>query len=111
MAADNRAWRVAKTLRPGQAGTKKLLRRYGEALVCVRYREDLEGRTRRITVELIIDEDQIQRRELWTSIPTGRADLRAKAMKAGARWDQARKQWRMRIKTAQALGLTPPDND
>jgi hypothetical protein len=111
MTADNRPWRVAKTLRPGQDGTKKLLRRYGEALVCVRYREAEGGRTRRITVELIIEEAQIQRRELWTSIPAGRTDLRAAAMKAGARWDHIRKQWLMRIKTAQTLGLTPHDKD
>ena len=28
------------TLKPGQKGTKKLVERYGDALVCVRYRYD-----------------------------------------------------------------------
>ena len=44
------------TLRPGVPGTKKLLARYGERLVCVRYLYD-EARGRRLkTVELVIDE-------------------------------------------------------
>jgi hypothetical protein len=44
------------TLRPGMPGTKKLLARYGERLVCVRYLYD-EARNRRLkTVELVIEE-------------------------------------------------------
>ena len=44
------------TLRPGMPGTKKLLVRYGERLVCARYLYD-EARGRRLkTVELVIDE-------------------------------------------------------
>jgi len=41
-------------LRPGQNGTKKLLARYGERLVCVRYRYDEARRQRLTTVKLIV---------------------------------------------------------
>jgi len=44
------------TLRPGMPGTKRLLARYGERLVCVRHLCD-EARNRRLkTVELVIEE-------------------------------------------------------
>jgi hypothetical protein len=44
------------TLRPGMPGTKRLLARYGERLVCVRYLYD-DARNRRLkTVELVIEE-------------------------------------------------------
>lgn len=43
------------TLKPGKRGTKKLLRKYGKRLVCVRYRYDEETEMRYKTIELIID--------------------------------------------------------
>ena len=42
-------------LRPGQKGTHRLVQKYGERLVCVRYRYDYPNKTRYKTVELIID--------------------------------------------------------
>jgi len=42
------------TLRPGQKGTQKLLERYGERLVCVRYRYDAKACRQYKTVELIV---------------------------------------------------------
>jgi hypothetical protein len=44
------------TLRPGQKGTKKLVTRFGDRLICVRYRYDTMRRKRFTTVELIVDE-------------------------------------------------------
>jgi len=43
------------SLTPGQNGTKKLLARYGELLVCVRYRYDAARKVRHKTVELIVE--------------------------------------------------------
>lgn len=43
------------TLRPSQSGTKKLLARYGERLVRVRYLYDAASGRRLQTVELIIE--------------------------------------------------------
>jgi hypothetical protein len=42
-------------LKPGQKGTKRLTDKYGDALVCVRYRYDAESRQRLKTVELIVE--------------------------------------------------------
>jgi len=48
--------RANKKLLPGQPGTKKLLEKYGEKLVCVRYRYDNLRHKRIKTVELIEEE-------------------------------------------------------
>ena len=37
---------VRSKLRPGENGTKTLLKQYGEQLVCVRYRYDRQRRKR-----------------------------------------------------------------
>ena len=44
------------TLRPGKKGTKKLVARFGDRLICVRYRYDARRRKRFTTVELIVEE-------------------------------------------------------
>lgn len=41
--------------RPGQRGTQKLVTRYGDRLVCVRYRYDAAAGKRYKTVEIILD--------------------------------------------------------
>ena len=46
-------------LKPGQKGTKSLVEKYGEALVCVRYRYDEVSRTRIKTVELIVEKKEL----------------------------------------------------
>jgi hypothetical protein len=46
--------RTVKTLKPGQSGTKGLLRRDGPSLLCVRYRVDDATGERLKTVELVI---------------------------------------------------------
>src|SRR5260221_6007040 len=47
---------IRLTLRPGMAGTKKLLARYSERLVCVRYRYDRATGRRIKTAELILQD-------------------------------------------------------
>ena len=44
------------TQRPGQKGTKKLVERFGERLIFVRYRYDPQRRRSYTTAELIVDE-------------------------------------------------------
>lgn len=48
--------RTRLTLIPGQNGTKSLLERYGDRLVCVRYRYDEKKEKRYKNVELIFEE-------------------------------------------------------
>ena len=49
--------RVRLKLKPGQRGTKHLLKQFGDRLVCVRYRYDEKARKRYKTVELIESEE------------------------------------------------------
>ncbi len=104
-------------LKPGQNGTKKLLARFGERLVCVRYRYD-EARQRRFTtVELIVAQGP------WTPRPRSRqaprspeemvyvriayndAALRAKLKTLGALWRPRHKLWELPWGAARALGI------
>lgn len=59
-----RSTRVSKTLWPPQAGTKRLVQRYGEAVVCVRYRHDLKARMRYTTVEMVVDRGPVRGKRL-----------------------------------------------
>ena len=42
-------------LKPGQRGTKSLVKRYGDSLVCVRFRYDAVLGQRLTTVELVVE--------------------------------------------------------
>ncbi len=44
-----------RTLRPGDKGTKKLIEKFGDQLLCVRYRYDHLEQVRYKTVELVIE--------------------------------------------------------
>jgi hypothetical protein len=46
--------RVRRSLKPGVAGTLRWLRTYGDALICVRHREDPAGLRRMVTVEIVV---------------------------------------------------------
>ncbi|NRF67842.1 hypothetical protein HLB44_12685 [Aquincola sp. S2] len=89
----SRGTRVVKTLWPPQAGTIKLSRRYGAALLCVRYRHDATGLRRYTTVELIVDEAPVtgpgvDRRIFAVRIGRLENELQATARALGAKWDK-----------------------
>jgi len=70
----------------------KLTRRYGNALVCVRYRHDATGKHRYTTVELIVDEAPIIQRgqpddRVGVRIDADQPTLRSRAYARGAIWD------------------------
>jgi hypothetical protein len=50
-------------LKPGQPGTKGLVEKYGDSLLCVRFKYDAESRQRLKTVELIVE------RTAWSPPP------------------------------------------
>jgi hypothetical protein len=107
---DHKTTRVVKTLWPKQAGTIRLTRRFGDALVCVRYRHDATGLHRFTTVEVIVDEApvsglRVDRRIYGVHIGLHESELRARAIGQGARWDNHSKLWRMRGKAIKFLGL------
>jgi len=107
---DRNRTRVVKTLWPPKPGTLKHLKRFGQALVCVRYRQDARGLHRLTTVEVIIDEAPVKNRrsdnQLYSvKIGFHEPDLQAKAKAHGAKWDQQAKLWRMKGKAIKLLGL------
>lgn len=102
---------VIKTMTPGQPGAVKLTRKYGHALVCVRYRKDAKGKIRYTTVELVVDATPIQHRVPDQSLVKVRIDyddkaMRQKAADHGAMWDKADKVWYMTKDTARRLKLS-----
>lgn len=103
---------VRTTLLPGQKGTVRLLKEYGDQLVCVRYRYDkLRGR-RLKTVELIVDEQPWvpgvrfpAERQVAVRIGYHEHDLRERVKSAGGYWDAEKKAWRLDFGKVLALGL------
>jgi len=102
------------TLKPGQSGTFKELRKYGGRLLAVRYRYDEARRLRIKTVELVEDEvpwvprlppDRDPFERVLVRIGYDEHDLRVVAKDAGARWDQQRKLWSLTLAKVYALGL------
>ena len=104
--------RVVKRLAATQPGALKLARRFGKALVCVRYRHDIEGQCRYTTVELVVDQGPILRRKeprpdfvVLVRIPFSDTALQKRAESLGAQWDDRACIWRMRRNIAKQLGL------
>ena len=102
------------TRRPGQPGTKRFVRRFGERLVCVRYLYDTEKECRHKTIELIVetvpwqpnarrtrrqDEEMVAVRIAWSE-----SELRERAKRLGAIWRPVQRLWEMRWIDAKRLG-------
>ena len=108
MASRKSKLHVTKTLEPDQPGAVRLTQKYGDALLCVRYRQDALGLVRYTTVELIVDEAQISaksKRVVGVRVEYAEESLRARVRGAGARWDAESRLWRMPLSVAFALGL------
>ena len=103
------------TRRPGQAGTKRYVQRYGERLVRVRYLYDVDKGCRHKTVELIVETVPWQpnsrhprRRDeemVAVRIGYGETDLRERAKRLGAIWRPAQKLWELYWLDAKRLGI------
>lgn len=103
-----------KKLQPGQPGTKSLVERYGESLLCVRYRYDPESKKRLKTVELIVEEmpwqpaqKQIppaQTVRVW--IPHDELELQKQVQVANGKWNQQQKAWELPYREVLELGLS-----
>ena len=103
------------SLAPGQNGTKKLLAKYGERLVCVRYRYDAARGVRHKTVEIIVEtapwnpRRRNARREPHDLVPVriaySETELRERIKAAGGIWRPRHKLWEVDWKTVRELGL------
>lgn len=102
--------RVVRAIRPGTAGTIKLLRRFGDALHLVRYRYDATGLYRYTTVELLVDCAPVTRGRSLEALFAVRIGfnepaLRAAARHHGGRWDARARRWILCGRAVQALSL------
>jgi hypothetical protein len=97
-------------MQPDQAGALKLARRFGDALVCVRYRHD-EGRMHRYTtIELVVDDAPIQRSKREQELVAVFIDFKdveaqTAARAQAAKWDSKACVWRMPRHIARRLNL------
>lgn len=103
---------VKAKLKPGENGTKALLKEYGDQLVCVRYRHDKLKHKRYKTVELIIEEkDWIPdtlipaTRRVYIRIGYGETELRELIKQAGGYWNPDKKAWHLAYRSVIEFGL------
>lgn len=105
--------RTRRTVRAGLPGTKRLVERYGEQILYVRYRLDEERERCWKTIELIVEERP------W--IPTHRKErdrslvhvrllvtevlLRRAVKLAGGQWEPEKQTWQLTREAARQLGL------
>jgi len=89
-------------LKPGQNGTKRLVEKYGDTLLCVRYRYDELRGVRLNTVEIIVEEKPCSPSERhWDTdivavmVPYTEKALRDMLKAAGGRWDPKERIWRV----------------
>jgi len=105
--------KTSKKLLPGMPGTKKLLNRYGEKLVCVRYKYDAQKQMRYKTVELIEEKSEWKKdsnripanKIMKVRVKYGEVDLGLAVKSLGGKWNKAKKYWELPYKDILTLGL------
>ncbi|MGA1870592.1 MAG: hypothetical protein ACMUJM_18815 [bacterium] len=105
--------RTLKKLIPGQPGTKKLTKEYGDKLFCVRYRYDQKEQRKIKTVEIILEESKWKpnsqkipgNKLVQLRIGYRETYLRKVVKGAGGRWDGERKLWKIPYKEVIQLSL------
>lgn len=106
--------RSKRTLKPGDPGTQKFLRRYGDDLVCVRYRYDADNGKRITTVELIVESGQWQKnpnriphnKTVRVRVAYRETELRKLVKHAGGKWNGEDRVWELPYAEVKQLGLT-----
>jgi hypothetical protein len=107
------------TLRSGQKGKKRLAKKYGDRLVCVRYKCDEQTGRRFTTVELIEEEKDRQLhsqaakpqapaplpRQLGIRVEYWETDVREAVKAAGGIWRPRQRLWELRYEDVVALGF------
>jgi hypothetical protein len=106
---------VIKKLSPGSHGTKRYMERFGERLICVRYRHDPRRQRRLTTAELIVDEGPLltqsdaaiphPNRHVLLRVAYAEAALRRKVKDAGGKWLPDKRLWKPPYHAVRSLGL------
>ena len=105
--------RTIKKLKPGQPGTKKLKKKYGNDLICVRYRNDFKRKKRLKTIELIYEERPLvfdsnktpMNKIMNIRVKYGEKELGILLRNAGGHWDRKNKVWKLPYREVLDLGL------
>jgi hypothetical protein len=105
--------KAKRTLLPGGPGTKKIMNKYGDRLLCVRYRTDPTTLKKYKTVELI--EEEIRHDHKPKAIPMNKrveiqihvreSFLRELVKTSGGKWDIGKQTWRLPYREVLKLGL------
>ncbi|MFQ5865040.1 MAG: hypothetical protein ACE5IW_07415 [bacterium] len=106
--------KTRRKLIPGQPGTKKWVEKYGENLICVRYRYDSERKRKIKTVELIVEEGPWEadsrripnNKIVYVRIKYNEIYLRKVVKGAGGRWNKEKKLWELPYGEVKQLGFT-----
>ena len=110
---------VTKTIKPGERGSQRFMREWGDRLVAVRYREDQENTRTYTTIEIIVDErarlapdtgqthylSQKRKSIVALRIEFQEQELRGRVKANGARWSQQLKLWLMPYEVVVSMGL------
>jgi hypothetical protein len=104
--------RTRLTLQPDQDGAKELREKYGERLVCVRYRYDEATKERWKTVELIIDKSVWEPSSKWSAetlvalrVAAQEREVRQRVKAAGGKWNPKEGVWELAYGQVVTLGL------
>ncbi|MBN1781126.1 hypothetical protein JW948_08390 [bacterium] len=106
--------RALRTLKPGTSGAKNETEKYGNKLICVRYRMDPVTLKKYKTVELIEDEIQNSKKEpgkipvnkiLHLKIYINEYQLRKVVKASGGKWDVKSQTWLLAYREILNLGL------
>jgi len=102
-----------KKLAAGRPGTGKWQKKYGDALVCVRYKYDLQNRRKIKTVELVVetepwDPDKSRKpanKIVAVKIAYGEVSLGRLIRSVGGQWNKQEKVWELPFREVINLGL------
>ena len=102
-----------KKVLPGQRGTRGLLKKYGNRLVCVRYRYDEKRQIKVKSVELVVEEQPWRRNQnripankiVLIRVAYGEIHIGRLVRNAGGIWNRSRRLWELPYGEARALGL------
>lgn len=104
---------IQRKLAPGRPGTKKLFQKYGERLICVRYRYDTKKKEKMKTVELLVEKNTWDgngkripgNKRIRIRIAYDEIKMRSLVKAAGGRWNNREKMWELPYRDVLALGL------
>jgi len=104
---------IRRIMQPGQPGTKKLVERYGDNLICVRYRYDDQKKMKYKTIEIIIESKPWQdnnkkiteTKSMDIRIEYNEAELRSRIKACGGKWDPQKKVWQLSYEKVKKLDL------